>query len=94
MKGRKEGKIAVFLTLRPIDWSTPAYILEKIIKYEAVHEIAGWEELRRRLAPADRRCFAVFHPRLANRPGILAGIGCIRPAACGLVILVDCHPSG
>ena len=49
-----------FLTLRPIDWSTPADILEKIIKYEAVHEIAGWEELRRRLAPADRRCFAFF----------------------------------
>ncbi|MBD0415047.1 malonyl-CoA decarboxylase [Oryzicola mucosus] len=57
-----------FLTLRPIDWTTPAYILEKIIQYEAVHEIAGWDELRRRLAPADRRCFAFFHPRLADEP--------------------------
>ncbi|HEX8045222.1 malonyl-CoA decarboxylase N-terminal domain-containing protein, partial [Rhizobium sp.] len=42
-----------FLTLRPIDWSTPADILERIIKYEAVHEIAGWDELRRRLVPPD-----------------------------------------
>lgn len=63
-----------FLTLRPIDWSTPADILEKIIKYEAVHEIAGWEELRRRLVPPDRRCFAFFHPRLADEPLIFVEV--------------------
>ncbi|WP_457580955.1 malonyl-CoA decarboxylase [Ensifer canadensis] len=63
-----------FLTLRPIDWSTPADILEKIIQYEAVHEIAGWEELRRRLAPEDRRCFAFFHPRLADEPLIFVEV--------------------
>ncbi|CAN7622095.1 malonyl-CoA decarboxylase [Pararhizobium sp. LjRoot238] len=63
-----------FLTLRPIDWSTPADILERIIRYEAVHEIAGWEELRRRLAPSDRRCFAFFHPRLADDPLIFVEV--------------------
>ena len=67
-----------FLTLRPIDWSTPANILEKIIAYEAVHEIAGWEELRRRLAPSDRRCFAFFHPRLADEPLVFVEVALTR----------------
>ncbi|MBX5104333.1 malonyl-CoA decarboxylase [Rhizobium lentis] len=77
-----------FLTLRPIDWSTPASILEKIIKYEAVHEIAGWEELRRRLAPADRRCFAFFHPRLADEPLVFVEVALTRsvPSAIGDVL--------
>ncbi|MBY5411048.1 malonyl-CoA decarboxylase [Rhizobium leguminosarum] len=77
-----------FLTLRPIDWSTPAYILEKIIKYEAVHEIAGWDELRRRLAPADRRCFAFFHPRLADEPLVFVEVALTRsvPKAIGDVL--------
>ena len=55
-----------FLVLRPIDWTTPAHILEKIIKYEAVHAIDSWDDLRRRLQPADRRCFAYFHPAMPN----------------------------
>lgn len=78
-----------FLTLRPIDWTTPAYILEKIIKYEAVHEIAGWEELRRRLAPADRRCFAFFHPRLADEPLVFVEVALTRsvPSAIGDVLV-------
>jgi malonyl-CoA decarboxylase len=63
-----------FLVLRPIDWSTPANILEKIIKYEAVHAIHDWEDLRRRLEPADRRCFAFFHPQLADDPLIFVEI--------------------
>ena len=45
-----------FLVVRRIDWTTPAHILEKIIRYEAVHEISDWDDLRRRLEPADRRC--------------------------------------
>ena len=57
-----------FLVLRRIDWQTPAAILEKIIRYEAVHEIQGWDDLRRRLDPADRRCFAFFHPSLVDEP--------------------------
>ncbi|MGZ8265214.1 MAG: malonyl-CoA decarboxylase [Burkholderiales bacterium] len=56
-----------FLTLERIDWYTPAIVLEKLIEYEAVHEIAGWTDLRRRLA-ADRRCFAFFHPALPHEP--------------------------
>ena len=50
-----------FLVLKRIDWSTPASILEKIIAYEAVHEINSWSDLRSRLEPEDRRCFAFFH---------------------------------
>ncbi|KXF76610.1 MCD, Malonyl-CoA decarboxylase MCD [Paramesorhizobium deserti] len=63
-----------FLVLRPIDWSTPADILEKIIHYEAVHAISDWDELRRRLAPADRRCFAFFHPQLVDEPLIFVEV--------------------
>ena len=51
-----------FLVLRPIDWTSPAGILEKIIAYEAVHEIGSWDDLRRRLKPSDRRCFGFFSP--------------------------------
>ncbi|TXR49633.1 malonyl-CoA decarboxylase [Phyllobacterium endophyticum] len=78
-----------FLTLRPIDWSTPAYILEKIIKYEAVHEIAGWEELRRRLAPADRRCFAFFHPRLADEPLVFVEVALTRSVPSAIADVLD-----
>ena len=63
-----------FLVLRRIDWSTPANILEKIIRYEAVHEISSWAELRRRLQPADRRCFAFFHPQLNDEPLIFVEV--------------------
>jgi malonyl-CoA decarboxylase len=63
-----------FLVLRPIDWHTPAAILEKIIAYEAVHEIQGWDDLRRRLDPADRRCFAFFHPSLIDEPLIFVEV--------------------
>jgi malonyl-CoA decarboxylase len=57
-----------FLVIRRIDWTTPANILEKIIAYEAVHEIRDWDDLKRRLEPADRRLYAFFHPRLADEP--------------------------
>jgi malonyl-CoA decarboxylase len=56
-----------FLTLRRIDWRTSASILDKLIYYEAVHEIRGWDDLRRRL-DADRRCYAFFHPTLPEDP--------------------------
>jgi malonyl-CoA decarboxylase len=67
-----------FLVLRRIDWQTPAAILEKIIRYEAVHEIQGWEDLRRRLDPADRRCFAFFHPSLIDEPLIFVEVALTR----------------
>ena len=63
-----------FLVLEPIDWSTSANILEKIIAYEAVHEITSWENLRARLAPEDRRCFAFFHPAMPNEPLIFVEV--------------------
>ena len=62
-----------FLELRRIDWSSPAMVLEKIIDYEAVHEINGWDDLRSRLRE-DRRCFAFFHPALANDPLVFVEI--------------------
>ncbi len=62
-----------FLELRRIDWNSPAAALEKLITYEAVHEIAGWDDLRRRLG-ADRRCFAFFHPALPGEPLIFVEV--------------------
>ena len=56
-----------FLVLRRIDWDTPANILEKIIEYEAVHAIDDWDDLRRRIEPEDRHCFAFFPPGDAGR---------------------------
>lgn len=63
-----------FLVLRPIDWRTPAHILEKIIAYEAVHAIDSWDDLRRRLQPSDRRCFAFFHPAMPDDPLIFVEV--------------------
>ena len=62
-----------FLELRRIDWQTPAATLEKLITYEAVHEIDGWQDLRRRLLP-DRRCFAFFHQALPGEPLIFVEV--------------------
>jgi malonyl-CoA decarboxylase len=72
-----------FLVLRRIDWSTPAIVLEKIIRYEAVHEIHDWEELRRRIDSPDRRCYAFFHPALVDDPLIFVEVALTRniPAA-------------
>ena len=63
-----------FLVLRPISWESPAHILEKIIAYEAVHAIDSWEDLRRRLEPSDRRCFAFFHPAIPDEPLIFVEV--------------------
>jgi len=67
-----------FLVLRRIDWSTPAIVLEKIIRYEAVHEIHDWEDLRGRIDPPDRRCFAFFHPALVDEPLIFVEVALTR----------------
>ncbi len=66
-----------FLELRRIDWQTPAAVLEKLITYEAVHEIQGWDDLRRRLSP-DRRCFGFFHPALPGEPLIFVEIALVQ----------------
>jgi len=67
-----------FLALEAIDWHTPANILEKIIRYEAVHEITDWNELRRRVEPRDRRCFAFFHPQMPDEPLIFVEVALAR----------------
>jgi malonyl-CoA decarboxylase len=63
-----------FLVLRRIDWTTPANILEKIIRHEAVHAMDGFDELRRRLEPPDRRLYAFFHPALGDEPLIFVEV--------------------
>src|SRR5471030_542456 len=80
-----------FLVLRRIDWSTPANILEKIIRYEAVHEIRDWDDLRRRIDPADRRCYAFFHPALIDEPLIFVEVALTEtiPSAIAPLLAVD-----
>ena len=78
-----------FLELRRIDWaSTPAAVLEKLIAYEAVHEIKGWPDLRRRLA-RDRRCFAFFHPALADEPLIFVEVALVNGLSCAVQPLLQ-----
>ena len=72
-----------FLELRRIDWQSPAAVLEKLIAYEAVHEIKGWDDLRRRLAP-DRRCFAFFHPALPGEPLIFVEVALVQGLAAAM----------
>ncbi|MEN9587890.1 MAG: hypothetical protein RIT15_1465 [Pseudomonadota bacterium] len=62
-----------FLELKRISWDSPASLLEKLIKYEAVHDISSWDDLKNRL-DADRRCYGFFHPRLPNEPLIFVEV--------------------
>jgi malonyl-CoA decarboxylase len=78
-----------FLVLRPIDWTTPANVLEKIIRYEAVHEIRDWDELRRRVEPSDRRCFAFFHPRLVDEPLIFVEVALTKSMPASVSEVLD-----
>jgi malonyl-CoA decarboxylase len=73
-----------FLELRRIDWNTPAFILEKLIQYESVHEIKDGQDLQRRLA-SDRRCFAFFHPQLRDELLIFVEVALTK----GLVAKID-----
>ncbi|MGH1372112.1 MAG: malonyl-CoA decarboxylase [Cellvibrionaceae bacterium] len=76
-----------FLKIRSIDWKTPAHILEKLIAYEAVHEMNGWDDLRRRLAD-DRRCFAFFHPALEDEPLIFVEVALVKGLATAVQTLL------
>ena len=80
-----------FLVLEKIDWSTPANVLEKIIEYEAVHEINSWDDLRARLAPKDRQCFAFFHPLIPEDPLIFVEVALTNgiPESIESVIKID-----
>jgi malonyl-CoA decarboxylase len=77
-----------FLRLERISWQTSARILEKLIRYEAVHEINGWPDLRRRLE-SDRRCFAFFHPALADEPIIFVEVALSKGLGADLEPLLD-----
>ena len=78
-----------FLSLRRIDWDTPASILEKVITYESVHAIAGWHDLRGRLAD-DRRCFAFFHGALPDDPLIFVEVALVDGLPGSVHPLIDC----
>ena len=78
-----------FLVLRPIDWTTPANILAKIIRYEAVHEIRNWDDLRNRLEPTDRRCYGFFHPQLVDEPLIFVEVALTRAIPDSVAPLLD-----
>ncbi len=77
-----------FLELRQITWSAPAALLEKLIAYEAVHEIRGWTDLKNRL-DSDRRCFAFFHPRMPDEPLIFVEVALVQGMAGNIQALLD-----
>jgi malonyl-CoA decarboxylase len=83
-----------FLVLRRIHWSSPANILEKVIRYEAVHEIHDWDDLRRRIDPVDRRCYAFFHPALPDEPLIFVEVALTEaiPGAIAPLLAKDREP--
>jgi malonyl-CoA decarboxylase len=77
-----------FLRVQRIDWHSPAAVLEKIMRYESVHPINGWDDLRRRLAD-DRRCFGFFHPALPEEPLIFVEVALTRQVAAEIAPLID-----
>lgn len=76
------------LELRRITWSSPAALLEKLIAYEAVHEIRSWSDLRHRL-DSDRRCYAFFHPRMPDEPLVFVEIALVKDMAASVQVLLD-----
>lgn len=79
-----------FLQLQQLTWSSPALLLEKLIEYEAVHEIASWADLKNRLAP-DRRLFAFLHPNMQDEPLIFVQVALCHGLASNVQALLDTH---
>ncbi len=81
-----------FLNLQQVDWNAPAALLEKIVRHEAVHEIRGWSDLRRRLQP-DRRCFTFVHPQLPGEPLIFVEVALVNaiPQTIAQLIGAEAH---
>ena len=77
-----------FLDLRAIDWNSPAALLEKLVAYEAVHEITSWQDLRNRL-DSDRRCYALFHPRMPEEPLAFVEVALVKGMAGSIQTLLD-----
>ena len=78
-----------FLELRRIDWHSPASLIEKLIRYEAVHDIKSWSDVKNRLDDGDRRCYGFFHPRLPNEPLIFVEVALVDRISEGIVPLLD-----
>ncbi|MFZ4480537.1 MAG: malonyl-CoA decarboxylase [Rhodoferax sp.] len=77
-----------FLDLRRISWDSPASLIEKLIKYEAVHDIKSWTDVKNRL-DSDRRCYGFFHPRLPDDPLIFVEVALLNEIAQGITPLLD-----
>ncbi|MGJ7508872.1 malonyl-CoA decarboxylase [Variovorax sp. GT1P44] len=77
-----------FLELRRISWDSPASLIEKLIQYEAVHDIKSWADVKNRL-DSDRRCYGFFHPRLPNTPLIFVEVALVDRVSEGIVPLLD-----
>lgn len=77
-----------FLELRRISWDSPASLVEKLIKYEAVHDIRSWGDVKNRL-DSDRRCYGFFHPRLPGEPLIFVEVALINEIASSITPLLD-----
>jgi malonyl-CoA decarboxylase len=77
-----------FLELRSISWDSPASLVEKLIKYEAVHDIRSWADLKNRL-DSDRRCYGFFHPSLPNEPLIFVEVALLHDMADNIMPLLD-----
>lgn len=80
-----------FLRLERVDWQSSAALLEKLMEHEAVHEIKGWGDLRRRVQP-DRRCYAFFHPQLAGEPLIFVEVALVDSMADAVAPLIESEP--
>jgi len=78
-----------FLELRRIDWNSPASLIEKLIRYEAVHDIKSWNDVKNRLDDSDRRCYGFFHPRLPNEPLIFVEVALVDRVSDGITPLLD-----
>ncbi|WP_374492873.1 malonyl-CoA decarboxylase [Zoogloea sp.] len=77
-----------FLELKRITWQSPAALLEKLVQYEAVHEIRSWDDLKNRL-DSDRRCYAFFHPRMPLEPLIFVQVALVDALADDVQKLLD-----
>ena len=77
-----------FLDLRRISWDSPASLIEKLIKYEAVHDIKSWADVKNRL-DSDRRCYGFFHPRIPDEPLIFVEVALMDEMAAGITPLLD-----
>ncbi len=77
-----------FLEMRSLNWDSPASLLEKLIKYEAVHDIRSWDDLKNRL-DSDRRCYGFFHPRLPNEPLIFVEVALVDKMSDSITPLLD-----